>query len=758
MADLLSFLTAALAANTVAEIDSAIEQLEARFGSRMHSLPLGGRANNRGIIEVATDPGRCLIERVTNATDAILENEFLRHKGIPECHSPREAAQTWLGVPPQGLSHMTPAQRRELARRINIAVEEGESKQSRTLSIRDYGVGLTSSEMPHTILSLNESNKISKRYLAGTYGQGGSSTFAVSELSLIVSRKREADHVCFTLVEYLDLPADEFKTGHYVYMVLDDAVMTLPASEITFEPGTLVKHFGFDLSHYSGVFDPGSVYGLLNRYLFDPICPVILQNKIAGWNRTIKGSRNSLNGAVDEGDDGKGPSITHTVPKYMVSLGDWGSIGIEYWLLEASDTNKNPVRAYVDHNRPIVITHNGQNQGELSQRLIKKEMEFPYLAGRLICHVNCDALTPEAKRKLFTSTREQTRGGFVYDAIVEQIVNSLKNDEELERANDEAREASLRKKDEAHEREIRSEVSRLLRLHGVAIAETMIGSRGQGTTDTVTVERRQRTPLPPIPITEPPTFVQIVGPKDSPLTFYPGQRKYVRIITNANSTYHDADDLTKSRFTFIVGEGLKLTGTTPLKGGRMRMIVDCVSAEVGQSGSLAIELKRFGAPGLSDAHEYIIVDPPKKTERKKVANVPDFDVIPVDGPEDANWRFFPEDANASDVASAAEMDSGVLRIYYSLVYPQFASEVRSLEVKDPKLARTFRARYEVWLAVHSLLLYQDQVSQEQDITSISEEVAENIEQRERTRIAALAVLMAKREALVSGMAAGLEDD
>ena len=42
--------------------------------------------------------------------------------------------------------------------------------------------------MPHTILSLNESNKISKHYLVGAYGQGGSSTFTFSRLSVIACR------------------------------------------------------------------------------------------------------------------------------------------------------------------------------------------------------------------------------------------------------------------------------------------------------------------------------------------------------------------------------------------------------------------------------------------------------------------------------------------------------------------------------------------------------------------------------------------
>jgi hypothetical protein len=205
---LMAFLKAALEADTIAKISGCIDLLKQHFGQRLQFVPVGNRENNKGIIEVGNDPGRCLIERVTNASDAVLEHEFVRHSGVPVCNSPRDASHAWLEVPAQGLSQLSPARRRELARRVTVTIEDGEGKQSRTVSVRDEGIGLTHNEVPHTILSLNESNKISKRYLAGTYGQGGSSTFAVSEMTLIASRRRDADYLCFTLVRYFDRPAE----------------------------------------------------------------------------------------------------------------------------------------------------------------------------------------------------------------------------------------------------------------------------------------------------------------------------------------------------------------------------------------------------------------------------------------------------------------------------------------------------------------------------------------------------------------------
>lgn len=194
----------------------------------------------------------------------------------------------------------------------------------------------------------------------------------------------------------------------------------------------------------------------------------------------------------------------------------------------------------------------------------------------MACHVNADRLTPDAKRQLFTSTREQIREGFVFDKILEQVINSLKSDDELKRLNNEARERSLKSQNETNEKQIKNEVSKLLKLHGVDVGNTttvLVKS------DTGTIVGRPTggggggggggwsNPPDPITIVEPPTYIKIVADPAVPLKFYKGQRRYIRIETNANADYHDVNDVTKSRFNFILGPQIKIGGTTPLKGG-----------------------------------------------------------------------------------------------------------------------------------------------------------------------------------------------
>ena len=193
------FLDRLMAAEKVEEVRAALADY--RENPNVDLVPFGRRDNNRGAIEVASDPARSAIERVTNAHDAILEYEHNQHGGKPKSGSPREAAAHWLGVPMKGgLSALGPGDRQRLAAETVVRLEEGEGWQSRLLTVIDRGTGIAPDQMEGTILSLNESNKIQKHYLAGTYGQGGSSTLVFSKYVLIVSRAAESDEIAFTVI------------------------------------------------------------------------------------------------------------------------------------------------------------------------------------------------------------------------------------------------------------------------------------------------------------------------------------------------------------------------------------------------------------------------------------------------------------------------------------------------------------------------------------------------------------------------------
>jgi hypothetical protein len=663
-------------------------------------------------------------------------------------------------VPAGGLSDLTPAQRRALAQGISVKILAGEGPDSRILEVRDTGIGLTPENMQGTILSLNESNKMQKHYLAGAYGQGGSSSFAPSKWTFIASRHDGLPVVGFTVVHYEDLPPETYKMGRYVYLVLNREVLVAEIPNDVFRAGTLVKHFGYDLSPYPSPLGPNSVYGMLNTVLFDPVLPVWLDDfEVHGYRRVIKGSRNALKGAVDEGDEERRrTTLSHSIPLFYTSLGtDYGRVGVEYWVLERPvRENKRPSAAFVNPAKPIVLTLNGQNHDEFSQSVIRKAAELPYLSQRLICHVNCDNLTPMAKRALFASTREGVRRGAVYDLVQQELIRILRSDDELTRLNNEAREHGREEQDASAVQQMRHEVARLLRLQG---ADVGTGTGSEPSPEPVTPERprRPRPPRPPpqpIELHDPPTYIKLVWAEDEDITFHREQRRYIRVVTDAASTYHNAADPSQSRINFIVmGEGVISRGSTPLEGGRLRLIAEgSNTATVGQTGAIRVELSRPGAPTLSDERSFKIVDVPPARPRPQRATLPPFRVEPVRGPSDNRWNDLAWPDDISEVASSAENEEGTLVIYYSTMFPKYARQRQALEVRDISKANSYTKRYEVWLAVHSLMLRQRELraaGDPQSTSDVPDEFEEERERQERVRVATLSALFAAREVQIT---------
>jgi hypothetical protein len=481
--------------------------------------------------------------------------------------------------------------------------------------------------------------------------------------------------------------------------------------------------------------------------------PVWLEDGVHKYRRVIKGSRNALNGAVDEGDAGERPKLPHSVPMFYVALGEFGRIGLEYWVLERpTKDKKRPSAAFVNPNRPVVLTLNGQTHAELPVALIRKNAELPYLSQRLIVHVDCNTLTPAGKRALFVSNREDARRGVVLDLIQKEVVKVLQSDDELSRLNTEAKQEGLRERDENAVRKLRSEVAKLLRLQGIDVAEGLGGLavEGEGETGHPVRPPKPRPPLKPIEPRDPPTYIRLVWEPEAAIPFFLEQRRYLRIETDAPSTYHNPNRPEASRINIIVeGAGIVSRGSTPLKGGRMRAIFEApADAKVGDTGRVRVELTRVGLAVLADQREFQIVPSPPEKPKPKRVSLPPLRIQPVKGPDDATWSALGWPDNPAEVASAAHMEEGVLVVSYSTVFPKYAAQLANLERRDAALAQSFTTRYEIWLVVHSLLRRQDEMSPSPKLKQLAEEASELMESQdreERCRAAKLSAMFAARE-------------
>lgn len=190
----------------------------------------------------------------------------------------------------------------------------------------------------------------------------------------------------------------------------------------------------------------------------------------------------------------------------------------------------------------------------------------------------------------------------------------------------------------------------------------------------------------------------------------------------------------------------------------MRAIVEgLVGAQIGHGGILRVELTRPGLPVLVDERNYRIVPAPSARPSGRRVTLPPFKTVPVNGTDDPKWTQFVWPENVSLVASEAQMEEGTLVVYYSTVFPRFATQRQAMENRDPASAASFTKRYEIWIAVHSLLHYQDQQmlrgesGQSAGSPSVGErlqedpEIATERERQERCRMAVLSSLFAARE-------------
>lgn len=748
-----------LATDLATDASALIDEFCSDQGQDIVWRPVGDKRNNTGPIGAAGDPARALFERVTNAIDAVIERAFQEHAGKPGCSSPREAVQAWFAVPTAGLHKMADAAARKLAQEaVTLVLHPGEGPGKRTVDVIDHGTGLTQAQMPVTILSLNAENKLDKFHLSGAFGQGGSATLSSSELTLIASQSvSNPGTVAFTVVKFS--PPAGLKLGSYVYLTVGGEVLTTHKVPHGFA-STLVRHYGYDLDAYKGALGPNSVYGRAQGILFDPVLPFWFDNRVHDYRRTIKGSRTALNGARAEGDpDAK---LSHSSPIFYTDLGDYGQLGIEYWVLEPS-TKSAPNKAFVNGTRPIILSINGQTHAEWSSTILRKDAELMHLASRMVVHLDCNRLSADAKRVLFVSNREESRKNAVQGLLLKELLEALAADTKLDELEQLARVAGTKEKDEHAEKEIRREVARMLKVFGFSVAEdagsaTPGGDQGNPGTR----KRGARAKPPPIELKEPPTFVEIVG--GPVITLHPGQRRYIRIRTDAHSKYHDPHKLDASKFNFLLEEApVKLAGTSELREGHMRVVLAASpDAKLGETGHLKVELYRTGLAALTAAVKLEIVKAPEASRGGGQVKLPRIDIAPVTDVESEEWISlgWPDDVREVSLDYTYSKGDDTLTIRYSTLFPRFESVFTAFAQRDLAASTSFQKRYEMWLTAMVVVHWQDVESDAMRVSdeAVDQDRLDDYRRDELRRFSKIAILYSQREILNDKSATVADED
>ena len=446
-----------------------LSHFEKNFPGKIIWAPFNDSVSNDGPMSLNAYPGRAFIERVTNEGDANLEAKAAGNKGAMPS-SPSDAAALWFGLTPEALSSgLDDNQVRDLAKQtVTVVGFIGDPKDHKNsiFDARDFGIGLTAAEMPSTILSLNRGNKKSKPWLTGKHGQGASSTYQYSDLTLIASRKTGTEFVAFTFVEatWDEDESGMAKTPTYRYLTVDGIVPQVKMPSEEFPAGTLVRHIGYTAADLSNPIGENSLYGMLMRSLAEPLFPVWLEiyslrpSKPLGfaafagfrrYGRVIRGSVNALERAwkntlkaknteaittaeaTDEEPDyndeiakdiADDMNILHRSSEYFqlpawdygsrTGVGELGRVKINYWVVNpAGRSSQDVLRSWVDPDKTILMTLDGQTHAEESRAIITGQTGAKLWAvGKyMVVQIDCNGLDPRAKYELFTSTREHAK-------------------------------------------------------------------------------------------------------------------------------------------------------------------------------------------------------------------------------------------------------------------------------------------------------------------------------------------------------------
>ena len=602
-------LSVVVESKTTQQVRDLIDKLKQEVGRRLLWKDVGDRENNLATINMGTDPAGALTERITNAIDAVLDYEWYARGQPPKISSPRQAVEAWFNIKNGQLANVESLRAKEFTKlrdRIIVSLHDSGNKERPTIDIRDRGVGLRAEDLSDTILSLNQSRKLRKFHLAGAFGQGGSTAFAYSEYTLIASRATNVtgggEHpVAFTIVRFNEGDIETDKHGTYEYLCdpRTGQPFIMEASEHDFPHGTLVRHVGMNVGKYNSTMTAPSngLYYLGNHYLFDPLLPFLVEEQRSDRKqdrRTVAGNNRRLT-TSDIREYHRGSEQTFRD----------GKVKIEWWVISAGgkDTKKprNRIKNYTLASKPIIVTYNGQKQGEFPNTVIKKDLKLPYLERFLIIHVDCDDIDNATRRELFPTTRESLRDTGVREDLRDLIVDTLSEDENLRRLDRDRKKRYLQRTDSDSVGRIRKRLADRI--------QSRLKSDGTGA-GVGTGNKRDSTPDPrpepePIPVAEPPTFIEITSRE--PREVYPGKRFTISFRTDANPDYFTD---VRSFVPIVTPPSIAQdTGRTSVRNGHGKAhFIASENASVGAEGNVVLEVRPSRSASLKDSITIQVAD------------------------------------------------------------------------------------------------------------------------------------------------------
>jgi hypothetical protein len=419
-------------------------------------------------------PDAAIVEKLVNSVDARLMNEcFVRGIDPESSHAPqsiREAVamffeeRTNTNNPDAGqVKNWSDRKRTEIARGITlVATGAGARSGNPCFTITDCGEGQTPEEMPHTLLSLDRTNKLRIPFVQGKFNMGGTGVLKYCghhNLQLVVSRRNPAivngklahpsdTQWGFTVVRRED-PTGGRRSSVYTYLApigaagqpgqggvlrfTSEAMPIFPEGRKPYahdsEWGTLIKLYEYSTTGFSGSNIIRSRPGLLNRMdllLPDAALPIRLYECRPIYRGHEGSFENNLMGLTVRLEDGRGENLENGFPS-SCPLSAMG----EHMLATIYAFKKGKAETY-RKNEGIIFTVNGQTHGHLTPDFFKRtKVGLSYLSDSILVVIDCSQISGRAREDLFMNSRDRLSGGNLRAELEHSLEEMLKEDQGL---------------------------------------------------------------------------------------------------------------------------------------------------------------------------------------------------------------------------------------------------------------------------------------------------------------------------------------
>ncbi len=414
--------------------------------------PLGNNYQNASTIDMLTNGEKGIIERLTNAIDAVFEKEvkqnadktFKSVEDILNCSYPK--FYNMLSKVERGEHSRLNVV--DAAERVILAINDGKKSNLPSFDIIDTGIGVHGTEFENTILSLQGGNKIdsSKSYLIGSFGQGGATSMCFSKSTILISK--HSGKYFMSVVKKVEL--EDYKNHVYLFLnynagsgieLLNDINSTQSnyLDVFTSSPsGTLIKMIETDINKKyrdNDISMPNKLIDYINTELFYVKFPVkIVENRgnytmnQSHQNRYAYGSKLKLLGSK------------HKIDKFCGEF-DYDYNGLRfkiyYYAILPEDKqewgkDKECRKKYAEYNcheKPIIYTVNGQYINGINFTKLKNN-GLNFLQYRILVNIDLDNLGKD-KYNFFTTDRSKMKETEKAKGFEDDIIRRLVNEEPL---------------------------------------------------------------------------------------------------------------------------------------------------------------------------------------------------------------------------------------------------------------------------------------------------------------------------------------